>query len=207
MITFETLLDGDFDWALQEADRYFAGKGFVRQTLRDLASRLDELAVDYAVIGALAMYYYGYRRFTSDVDVLVSPSGLNAINESLIGHGYERPAEWQRGFRDEATGVAVHVMVAGSVVGVASFAGHTLPEPGRFVDRIDGLNILSLPRLLELKIALGSAPHALRHMGDAQELIRYTDVPQSFADELSPRFRGKFLELWSDAQRAKADDY
>jgi hypothetical protein len=203
MVTFEALLDRSLDWGLQEADRYFSGKGLVRQTLRDLATRLNELDVEFAVIGAVAMFYHGYRRFTQDIDILVTAEGFASIGKELLGNGYVRPTGWRRGFRDIETGVAIHVFVSGSACGAES--GYVVPHPTRS-SRIDGINVLELASLLEMKFALGSAPGELRHLGDAQELIRYSGATLDFAANLAPSFRDRFIEYWHDVQIAKMQE-
>ncbi len=117
MVIFEELLSGNLRWALEEADRYFSGNGRVRSTLSVLTKRLNRLGVEFAVVGALAMFYRGYRRFTQDVDILVTPEGLAAIEKHLLGDGYARPSAWRRGIRDVETGVAIHVFESGSPCG------------------------------------------------------------------------------------------
>lgn len=207
MVTFETLLNRDVNWALDEADRYFAERGSVHQTLRRLANRFDELGVGYAVIGAVAMFYHGFRRFTEDVDILLTPAGLELIDNNLIDSGYLRPSDWRRGFRDIETGVAIHVMVAGTLLGHGHLGNTAIPDPRSFTVYHDGLKILALPKLLELKFWLGSVPSQLRHLGDAQALIRDLDLPLDYAEELAPEFRKVFAEYSNYAQLAEADDY
>jgi hypothetical protein len=44
-----------------------------------------------------------------------------------------------------------------------------------------------------------------KDLGDAQELIKFFDLPMDFAEQLNPYVREIFGELWSDAKRASAD--
>ena len=55
---------------------YFDRRSAVHETLTRLARTLDELGVDYAIAGAMAMFLHGFRRFTEDVDVIVTREGL-----------------------------------------------------------------------------------------------------------------------------------
>jgi hypothetical protein len=205
MITFEEKLSGNLTWALEEADRFFSGEGRVWSTLRTLAERFNDLQIDFAVVGAVAMFCHGYRRFTEDVDILVTPQGLAAIDARLLVDNYTRPAEWRRSFRDPETGVAIHVLVTSSTCGIEP--DYALPSPSERSSTIDGINILDLAGVLEMKFAIGSAPGQLRHLGDAQELIRYSDIPAEFGTKLRPQFRDRFAEYWLHAQVAKRDDY
>lgn len=205
MATFEERLSSDFGWALDEADRYFSGSGFVRQALRALASRLDAIGVEFAVVGAVAMFCHGYRRFTQDVDILVTAEGLAEIDLHLLGDGYERPSEWRRGIRECDSGVAIHIFVSGSPCGAEP--NYVTPHPAERSTSFDGIKVLDLAAILEMKFALGTNPGQKRHLGDAQELIRYSDIPLDFAAALLPQFRNRFAEYWNHAQVAKTDDY
>jgi hypothetical protein len=52
MATYEALLARDLDWALCEGSMHFDAQSAVHRTLRRLTKRLDEIPVDYAVVGA-----------------------------------------------------------------------------------------------------------------------------------------------------------
>ena len=67
MIAYETQLNQDLRWALQEGSMHFEEASAVHQTLRRVVKRLDELGVPYAVVGGMALFLHGYRRFTEDV--------------------------------------------------------------------------------------------------------------------------------------------
>jgi hypothetical protein len=63
------------------------------------------------------------------------------------------------------------------------------------------VSLLSLPSLIELKLASGmTAPHRLRDLADVQELIRIQQLPRSLADELNEYVRVRYLELWQSVQ-------
>jgi len=72
----------------REGSRFFMKEGDVYETLRRLVDRLESEGLDYAVIGAMALVAHGYRRFTEDVDILLSPEALRRFRESVEGLGY-----------------------------------------------------------------------------------------------------------------------
>ena len=72
MITYEDRLDRDWGWALSEGSRHFEEKSAVQSAMRKVARRLADLNIPYAVAGGMALFRYGLRRFTEDVD-LASP--------------------------------------------------------------------------------------------------------------------------------------
>jgi hypothetical protein len=73
------------DWALREASMHFEEKSAVHQTMRRIAKRLNELGIPYAVVGGMALFLHGFRRFTEDVDILVTAEGLAEIHRQLTG--------------------------------------------------------------------------------------------------------------------------
>jgi hypothetical protein len=70
------------------------------------------------------------------------------------------------------------------------------PDPSAYAIEVEGIRILELPRLIELKLASGmTAPDRLRDLADVQELIRSEKLDESFARKLDPSVREKFVEL------------
>ena len=68
--------------------------------VRRITQRLDELGIPYAMVGGLALFFHGYRRFTEDVDILVTKDDLKTIHERLEGRGYLPPFEKSKHLRD-----------------------------------------------------------------------------------------------------------
>jgi hypothetical protein len=58
--------------AYEEGLKFFMGKGLLNNALRRIASDLDRHGIDYSVIGAIALNQHGYRRFTEDIDLLLT---------------------------------------------------------------------------------------------------------------------------------------
>jgi hypothetical protein len=198
MAVYEHLLDRDRSWALDEGGLHFEGKSAVQRALRRITHRLDELGIPYAVAGALALFEYGYRRFTEVVDLLVTRDGLKAVHDHLEGRGYVPLFAGAKNLRDAEHGVRIEFLVAGD------FPGDGRPEPVAFPDpaaaRIDrdGISYVRLPTLIELKLASGMTnPGRLKDLADVQELIRALDLPADFAAQLNPFVQDRFRELWN----------
>ena len=196
VVPYEAQLQRDFRWALREGSMHFEEESAVQKTLRRIAKRLDDLGVPYAVVGGLAMFFHGYRRFTEDVDILVSRESLKLIHEQLEGLGYVPPFTGSKHLRDTDSGVKVEFLVAGE------YPGDGKPKPVSFPDpvavRVEGAGIwfLDLPTLVELKLASGSTnPLAGKDIVDVQELISARRLGEDFATQLNPFVRDKFLEL------------
>jgi hypothetical protein len=204
MQAYEELLDRQPDRALLEGSMHFEEKSAVYQTLRAIAARLDELRVPYAVAGGMALFAHGFRRFTEDVDVLVTREALSAIHQELEGRGYVPLFPGSRGLRDAEHGVRVEFLVTGDFPGDGKPKPVAFPDPSAVQFVRDGIQYVNLPTLVELKLASGMTnPGRLRDLADAQELIRHRALPTSFADQLNPFVREKFEELWRGTQTAE----
>jgi len=68
---YEDRLDREREWAMSEGSKFFQGTSEVHLTLKRITQKLGELGIDYVVVGGMAMFQHGYRRFTEDVDILV----------------------------------------------------------------------------------------------------------------------------------------
>lgn len=183
--------------AYQEGLDFFMGKGILNSTLRKVANDLEREGIDYNVIEAIALNQHGYKRFTEDIDLLMTREGLETFREKLVGLGY-RPAfnNARKRFRTTDENVTVEIVVTGE------YPGDGLPKPMAFPDQkeefdiIDGIKTLTLEKLVELKLASGmTAPDRLKDLADVQELIKAKHLTDEFADKLNPYVREKFLEL------------
>jgi hypothetical protein len=181
----------------EEARRYFMGEGTLNKTLARLSKDLETHGIDYAVIGAAALLAHGYQRLTEDIDLLMTPAGLQKFHDELIGLGYAPsfPGARKR-LRSTADGVSIEVMTTGEYPGDGKPKPVSMPEPTEASVEIDGINFLSLEKLIELKLASGiSAAHRLKDLADVQELIKIRRLDADFASKLDPYVRKKYLEL------------
>jgi hypothetical protein len=87
---FQTILSSP-SRAYAEGLEFFRGKGILNDAFKKLAADLEKNGIDYAVIGAIALNQHGFQRFTVDIDLLLTPEGLDAFHEKLVRRGY-RPA-------------------------------------------------------------------------------------------------------------------
>src|SRR5262249_52455392 len=61
---YEEALARDPRWALSEGSRHFDEKSAVFDALHKIAQRLSELQIPYAIVGGMALFHHGLRRFT-----------------------------------------------------------------------------------------------------------------------------------------------
>ncbi len=182
------------------------GESRVQQARNKVARLLDEDAIPYALIGAMALNAYGYERATVDVDLLLTAEGLADFKKKHLGLGYVEKFPGSKGFRDTENGVTIDVVLAGEYPGDGLAKPVVFPDPASAAVRGERVALLPLPRLIELKLASGiSAPHRLKDLADVIEVIRILKLPAGLADELDPYVREKYSDLWQAAQAAERE--
>ncbi len=183
--------------AYDEGLRFFMGQGTLNETLRRVTKDLENCGIDYSVIGAIALNQYGYRRFTEDIDLLLTKSGLEKFQNELVGLGYRPAFEGAtKKFRTTNENVTIEVITAGEFPGDGKPKPVVFPNPNENQVEIDGVKTLTLEKLIELKLASGmTAPHRLKDLADVQELIKVKNLDADFAEKLNPFVCEKYLEL------------
>src|SRR5262245_8364877 len=128
---------------VENARRFFMGEADVQRALERLSEVLDRKGIPYALIGAMALNEWGYRRVTIDVDVLLTAEGLRSLKAEVLGRGWVERFPGSRGMRDTLTNVNIDVVVAGE------FPGDGKPKPVAFPDpasaAVRGRRIALLP--------------------------------------------------------------
>jgi len=199
--------EAEFFAGLQAAGDFFMGKAAVQRALEKLTRLLEGEGIPYAIIGAMALNEYGYRRVTEDVDVLLTADGLAAFKQRWLGRGYIEKYPGSKGLRDTENDVQIDVVLAGEFPGDGQPKPVVFPDPGTASLAGERIHLLPLERLLELKLASGmTAPHRLRDLADVIELIRILALPSDVENRLDPSVRAKYHELWLAAQGAKSGE-
>ena len=143
----------------------------LNKDLREFVELLNSNRVEYLVVGAFAVAWYGYARFTADLDILIRPDSGNA----------ERVLEALRQFGFGAIGIqAGDLTAAGQVIQLGvkpnridiltSVSGVSFEEAwrDRVVGVMDGIPATYIGRtaLIRNKESTGRA----KDRGDAEEL-------------------------------------
>jgi hypothetical protein len=92
----------------------------------------------------MAMFAHGYRRFTEDVNLLVTRQGMEQILERLEGLGYVRPAGTSTKLRDTVTGVRIEFLITGGYPGDGKPKPVAFPDPAEVSVEIDRIHYLGL---------------------------------------------------------------
>ena len=203
-----TRLDGlaeeRFWLGVRDAERFFMGEADVQKALNKLVTILETERIPYAIIGAMALNEFGYRRVTVDVDVLLTTEGLAAFKERHLGRGYVEKFPGSRGVRDAEFGVDIDVVLTGSYPGDGKPKPVVFPDPAETAERGARVALLPLTTLLDLKLASGlTAGDRLKDLADVQEVIRLRQLPRALAADLNPFVRDKYVELWEAVQQRR----
>jgi hypothetical protein len=197
----------ELDATLARLGAYFMNQSPVQGAARAIARQLEQLGIDYAIAGALALAAHGLVRATEDVDVLIDRDGLARFKEACLGKGYVNLRPGGKAVRDTAHGVRIDFLIQGDFPGDGRPKPVAFPEPRQASTSAGDLRVLTLSSLIELKLASGmTAPHRLQDLADVLRLISILGLPREFADQVHPYVQGKFRELWQSAQHPP-DDY
>jgi hypothetical protein len=196
------------DEILHETEAFFMKEGKVHTTLKRLAQDLEDEGIPYAIIGGMALNLWGYTRETVDVDILLTRESLAGFIDRFVGRGYVFAFTGAtKAFRDTQTQVKVEVITTGEYPGDGKPKPVAFPDPATTsIDR-DGYRVISLEKLVELKLASGlTASHRLKDLADVQELIAILKLPLELAGQLDASVRAEYQRLWQGAQSAPPEE-
>ena len=196
VVPYETRLRQDRIWARKQVDSFFR-RGGPYKTLEDLQTWLETTGIPYAVVGRVAVGERGVDRQTAKVEILTTKEGLAAFRERSGDLGYVPAFPGAReSFQSTATGVTVEFYATGKYPGDGRPKSIAFPDPDAVSERIDGIPVIRLEKLIELSLASGR----LGDLVDIQELIRHAKLPASLADSLDESVRQEYLDSWRIGQ-------
>lgn len=170
-----------------------------KESLWHVATRCHELfdsaQIPYSIAGGVAVCLHGYQRNTTDIDLIIHANDSQRVRETLVHAGFEWSPENVE-FRSPE-GVTLQFLIAGHLAG--KHGEVRIPEPtGELnIEQKEGLNVVRLSRLIEMKIACGTGSLRRTHkdFADVVELIAIRQLDHSFARYLHPSLRKTFKEL------------
>jgi hypothetical protein len=182
---------------LKEIDMFFGRRDKVHQTVRRLAKQLEKAGIPYALLGAMAVNAHGARRTTDDADFLLTRDGLDRFRKEFVGKAFDPVPGRSRRFVDKKNGVTVDILVTGQYPGRGGPKPFAFPDPSAASEAIDQIRVVTLPQLIQLKLAAG------RHydFGDVVFLIRVHNLDESFLAQIHPSVHRDFIECLEEKRR------
>ena len=164
-------------------------------TAVDCHAALQAVGVPHAIVGGVAVCLHGYRRNTVDLDMLIRAEDQPKVKAALESSGYTWSTE-QAEFRGPS-GIPVQFVLSGERAGKGTEVRLPDPEQPGVAVEIEGLSVVDLARLIEIKLAcgLGSPRRTHRDLADVVELIAAHQLSRSFARHLHKSLRPAFREL------------
>jgi hypothetical protein len=187
--------------AIMQLDQFFEGKSPVHKTMGRIVKRLEKAEIDYVIVGGMALNAHKYHRATIDLDILVTPSGLDEFCKRFAPKYYELVPGRKRRFVDKTSKVEVDVLITGGIPGRGHVTPIRFPDPNAVSEVIDDVRYVNLATLIEMKLA------ARRHQdfADVEKLIAFNNLDESFAKGLHPSVRDDYIEQLEEKRRQ--DDY
>jgi hypothetical protein len=163
---------------------------------------LESESVPHAVVGGIAVCLYGYQRNTIDVDFLIESTDQAVTRDLLQANGYRWLAASAEFVSPDE--IPVHFVLSGEPAGKG--AEFRLPALNfdKVVTEKDGIPVVQLPRLIEMKIAAGEGSIRRSHkdFADVVELISINGLTKEFARHLHSSVRKTYRVLvdvsWSE---------
>ena len=186
---------------LKEIGVFFQKRSPQHTAMRRLARRLNKAGIPYAIMGAMAVNAHGAERTTKDIDVLLTPEGLERFRQEFVGEEYEPVEGRPRRFVERQSGVTVDCLITGRYPGTGKPGPLAFPDPTEASQEIEKIRVLTLPQLIQLKLA------ARRYydFGDVVFLIRTHDLDEAFLEQLHPSVHRDFIECLEEKRRE--DEY
>jgi hypothetical protein len=186
---------------LKEISMFFEKRSPQHKAMRRLAKRLKKAGIPYALMGAMAVNAHGAERTTRDVDVLLTPDGLERFRREFVGKIYDPVVGRPRRFVERESGVTVDILFTGGYPGSGRPGPIAFPDPTAASEEIEEIRVLTLLQLIQLKLA------ARRHadFADVVFLINTHNLDETFLPQLHPSVHRDFIECLEEKRRE--DDY
>lgn len=161
---------------------------------------LGQAGIAHTICDGVAVCLHGYQRNTTDIDLIVKAEDSDSIKELLGGLGYK----WNDQEKEFSSpeGIVLQFLMAGTKAGKDSEV--TVPEPSgdSNIELREGVSVVRLSRLIEMKIACGTGSLRRTHkdFADVVELIARRQLDSTFAKYLHRSVRKTFKQLSRQAQ-------
>lgn len=176
------------------------GNGNLWQAATYCHQVLADAEIPHSVCGGVAVCLHGYQRNTTDVDLIIERERANDVWQRLESAGLQWDSV-NKEFRTSG-GIAVQFLMTGDRAGKDSEVRLPSPAGELNVETIEGLPVLRLSRLIEIKIACGAENVRRMHkdFADVVELIAIRKLDGTFAKHLHKSVRDIYRKLVRNAQ-------
>ncbi len=155
----------------------------------------EKASIPHSICGGVAVCLHGYQRNTTDVDLIINATDSEKVKELLLAESFQWDDELKE-FRSSSD-VPVQFFFAGERAGKGSEVKIPEPTGESNIEERDGLAVVRLSRLIEMKLAcgMGSMRRTHKDFADVVELIAIRNLDSSFARYLHKSLGPTFREL------------
>jgi hypothetical protein len=159
---------------------------------RDLFQQAN---LPHSICGGVAVCLHGYQRNTTDLDMIIRPEDSARAKSLLMDAGFL----WDEVNREFCgpSGVVLQFLLSGSKAGKDSEVAIPEPVGEANVEEREGVLVVKLSRLIEMKIAcgMGSLRRTHKDFADVVELINVRKLDKSFVRFLHKSVQDTFRSL------------
>src|SRR5258706_9274864 len=131
--------------------RFFVGQSEAQKAAEKIVAILEAEGIPYAVIGALALNQYGYKRVTVDVDLVMREEDLQRFKQTWLGRGYAERVPGTGKLLDTEFDVHIDVLSTGRFPGDDKPKPIAFPDPTTTAIRGAPFALLPIDRWIEVK--------------------------------------------------------
>jgi hypothetical protein len=169
----------------------------VASTTRRLSRLLQQAGIPHAMMGGCAVEAHGGRRFRDTVLVLLTSEGLDQFRQKHVTRFYDQVPNRSRRFVERQSGLQIEAMLTGHHPGRRGPGPFAYPDPIEVREKVDQMWVVSLPHLIQLRLASGS----FYEMAEVVSLIEANNLDESCMERLHPSVRGGYLTCLDEIRR------
>jgi hypothetical protein len=170
-----------------------------------LVKILKEYDITFCLLGGKALPFYGYRRFTEDVDILVAEKDKGKLAKIPSGvmsdHSRVQPFRvWLMSNFPDKGKTKVDMLFSKDDAG----KGIKFDDPKKVSHEINGIPVINLYDLIRYKISSGLSGTREEDLKDVKELIKANNLDITFMDKSKEQIiKKEYNRLWKVVKKQK----
>lgn len=175
-------------------------------TMYRVTRLLGRQRLSYSLMGSLAVEVHGARPYTSNIEFLIGQREFEAFCEHASKTRFEQDPTRRRQFVDSRNQRSFEFFLTGHHPGRRGPAPVTFPNSAKASENREGLRVLTLPWLIQLKLTANT--HA--ELADVVSLIEVLGLADAMTKVLHPSVRDRYRscleevrqdEKWNEAMQ------
>jgi predicted nucleotidyltransferase len=170
----------------------------IRSSAERVSEILDKNGIPSMLVGGFAVHMFGYSRFTSDADFVVTQK--NRAIDVLVANGFKRVRGTTMSVTDETNGIQIDFLETG-----AKDSPSAIPYPEiEHVNKSGKINVVSLETLIVMKLSafISSGIHRLQDKVDVAKLIDKNKLPVDYMKKSKHvEIKKEYVKIWKELSK------